>query len=71
MTIKAQEARLWQKVKKWTSGNDTSVKKGGNQIEYKDQPNQLHKIWLKELAQNNVPSEMGEIFNEPDIVGKI
>ena len=58
---------LWQKVKKWTSGNDTSVKDGGNQIEYEDQPEHLHKVWLKEMDKNGVGSEMGEIFDEASI----
>ena len=58
---------LWQKVKKWTSGNDTSVKDGGNQIEYADQPEHLHKIWLDEMDKNGVGSEMGEIFDEASI----
>ncbi|MDH3240632.1 MAG: hypothetical protein OEO83_08190 [Alphaproteobacteria bacterium] len=55
------------KLDKWTSGNDTSVNEGGNQIEYEDQPANLHKIWLDEIDKKGVPSEMGEIFDEAKI----
>ena len=55
------------KLDKWTSKNDTSVKKGGNQVEYEDQPAHLHKIWLDEIDKNGVESEMGEIFDEDKI----
>ena len=55
------------KLDKWTSRNDTSVKEGGNQIEYQDQPARLHKIWLDEIDKNGVESEMGEIFDEEKI----
>ena len=55
------------KMKKWTSGNDTSVKDGGNQIEYEDQPTDHHAIWLKEMDEKGNNSEMGEIFDEKNI----
>ena len=55
------------KLDKWTSKNDLSVKEGGNQIEYEDQPPHLHKIWLDEIDKIGVNSEMGEIFNEEAI----
>jgi mannose-6-phosphate isomerase-like protein (cupin superfamily) len=55
------------KLDKWTSGNDTSVEDGGNQIEYENQPAQMHKIWLDEIDKNSVGSEMGEIFDEDKI----
>jgi hypothetical protein len=55
------------KLDKWTSGNDTSVEEGGNQIEYGDQPRHLHKIWLDEIDKNGVASEMGGIFDEEKI----
>jgi mannose-6-phosphate isomerase-like protein (cupin superfamily) len=58
---------LAAKVKKWTSGNDTSVKDGGNQIEYADQTDDLHAIWLEEIDRKGVPSEIGEIFDEDAI----
>ena len=57
----------WAKLAKWTSGNDTSVKDGGNQIEYNDQPADHHKIWLDEIDKYGVGSEMGEIFDEDKI----
>jgi len=43
------------------------VNEGGNQIEYEDQPANLHKIWLDEIDGKKVPSEMGEIFDEEKI----
>ena len=55
------------KMKKWTSGNDTSVKDGGNQIEYEDQPADNHAIWLEEMDKKGHLSEMGEIFEEDHI----
>jgi gentisate 1,2-dioxygenase len=55
------------KLDKWTSANDLSIKEGGNQIEYEDQPANLHKIWLEEIDKNGIESEMGEIFDEDKI----
>lgn len=55
------------KMKKWTSGNDTSVKDGGNQIEYEDQPADNHAIWLEEMDKKGYASEMHEIFDEEAI----
>jgi len=55
------------KFDKWSSKNDLSVKKGGNQIEYADQPDCLHKIFLDEIDAKGIPSEMGEIFDEDAI----
>ena len=49
------------------SGNDTSVKDGGNQIEYEDQPADNHAIWLEEMDKKGHPSEMSEIFEEDAI----
>ena len=57
----------WAKLAKWTSGNDTSVKDGGNQIEYADQPGDHHKIWLDAIVKTGVESDMGEIFDEKAI----
>jgi cupin superfamily acireductone dioxygenase involved in methionine salvage len=58
---------IWAKLEKWTSRNDMSVKEGGNQVEYEDQPSHLHKIWLDEIDKSGVDSEMGEIFDEDKI----
>ncbi len=58
---------IWAKLDKWSSSNDLSVKEGGNQIEYEDQPGHLHKIWLDEIDKNGVASDMGEIFDEAKI----
>jgi hypothetical protein len=45
-------------------GVDTSLKDGGNQIEYEDQDPRIHHIYLEELAKNGVESKMGEFINE-------
>jgi hypothetical protein len=34
--------------------NSTSVKKGGNQIEYADQDPRIHALWLEEMAKNGI-----------------
>jgi hypothetical protein len=43
---------------------DTSVKEGGNQIEYEDQDARIHGIYLKELAKTGVASKMGPFIDE-------
>ena len=55
------------KLDKWTSGNDTSIKEGGNQIEYEDHPGQLRTICVDGVDQSGVRSEMGEVFDEEKI----
>ncbi|MDH3241535.1 MAG: hypothetical protein OEO83_12815 [Alphaproteobacteria bacterium] len=55
----------------WDKGVDTSLKDGGNQLEYEDQPEEIHKIFLRELDKNQVESEMGEIFDEDAIRAKM
>ncbi len=46
-------------------GVDTSLKDGGNQIEYEDQDPRIHGIYLDELAKNGVESRMNEFIDEP------
>jgi uncharacterized RmlC-like cupin family protein len=49
------------------SGVDTSIKDGGNQIEYEDQDPRIHAIYLSELARTGVESKMGQFIDEaPD-----
>ena len=36
-------------------------------MEYEDQDPRIHYKWLEELQTTGVPSEMGEIFDEPSI----
>lgn len=55
------------KRKIWDKGVDTSLKDGGNQMEYEDQNPRIHKIWLDEIDKNGVKSQMGEIFDEEKI----
>jgi hypothetical protein len=45
-------------------GVDTSLKDGGNQIEYEDQDPRIHQIYLDELAKTGVASNMGEFIHE-------
>ena len=51
--------------RKFASGGvDTSVKEGGNQIEYEDQDPRIHGIWLDEIARTGVESRMGRYIDE-------
>ena len=50
---------LREKASTYDTGADTSVKDGGNQIEYEDQDPRIHALFLKELARTGVPSAMG------------
>ena len=43
---------------------DTSVKKGGRQIEYEDQDPRIHRLWLEEIEETGVESDMGGFINE-------
>jgi hypothetical protein len=45
-------------------GTDTSAKKGGIQIEYEDQDPRIHKLWLKELTEAGLASDMGDMIDE-------
>lgn len=45
-----------------------SVSKGGRQIEYEEQDPRVHRKFLEELAKTGVPSEMGDLFDEPTIL---
>jgi quercetin dioxygenase-like cupin family protein len=36
----------------------TSIKDGGDQVEYEDQDTRIHKIWLEEMEKNNVEPKM-------------
>ncbi len=45
-------------------GVDTSVKDGGNQIEYEDQDPRIHKIYLEELARTGGQSGMSRFIDE-------
>ena len=52
------------KRKHFDTGVDTSLKDGGNQIEYEDQDPRIHEIYLKDLKKNGVQSCMGEFLDE-------
>src|SRR5580704_7695928 len=40
----------------------TSIKEGGDQIEYEDQDPRIHRIWLEEMQKNNVEPKMEKFF---------
>ena len=44
------------------------MKQGGRQIEYEDQDPRIHRKFLEELKTTGVPSEMGDLFDEPAIM---
>ena len=52
------------KRKHFDTGVDTSLKDGGNQIEYEDQDPRIHRIYLEELRKNGVVSGMGTCVKE-------
>jgi uncharacterized RmlC-like cupin family protein len=52
------------KRKHFDTGVDTSLKAGGNQIEYEDQDPRVHEIYLEELKKNGVTSGMGQFIDE-------
>ena len=52
------------KRKHFDTGVDTSLKQGGNQIEYEDQDPRIHRIYLEELAKTGVASKMGQFLDE-------
>ena len=43
---------------------DVKVADGGCQIEYEDQDQRIHRIFLQELAKNDVKSRMGKFIDE-------
>ena len=44
----------------------TSIKDGGDQIEYEDQDPRIHRIWLEEMKSNNVEPRMQKFFASQD-----
>jgi len=47
----------------------TSIKEGGDQIEYEDQDPRIHRVWLEEMKAHNVEPKMEKFFpNEPRVV---
>ena len=44
------------------------IQQGGRQIEYEDQDPRVHRKWLEAIAANGVPSQMGDIFDEPAVM---
>ena len=52
------------KRKLFSGGVDTSVEKGGNQIEFEHQDKRIHGIYLTELKKNGVKSNMADQIDE-------
>ena len=44
----------------------TSIKDGGDQIEYEDQDPRIHRIWLEEMKSNNVEPRMQKFLASQD-----
>jgi hypothetical protein len=40
----------------------TSVKEGGDQIEYADQDPRIHPLWLEEIRRHGIKSQMDRFF---------
>ena len=51
-----------------SGGGSTSVKEGGRQIEYEDQDPRIHRKFLEEIKKTGMPSQMGDLFDEPAIM---
>lgn len=49
-------------------GGSVSIQQGGRQIEYLDQDPRVHRKWLEAIAKNGVQSQMGDIFDEGEIM---
>jgi hypothetical protein len=45
----------------------TSLKEGGDQIEYEDQDPRIHQIWLEEMRKNGVEPKMQKFFPSEDL----
>jgi hypothetical protein len=43
----------------------TSLKEGGDQIEYEDQHTDIHRIWLEEMRKNGVDAKMEKFIPNP------
>jgi uncharacterized RmlC-like cupin family protein len=54
--------------KSGAGAGQVSVKKGGRQIEFEDQDPRIHRKWLEEIKRQGVKSEMGDIFDEPELM---
>ena len=52
-------------------GMDVSVKSGGCQIEYEDQDQRIHEIYLSELGKYGVTSKMAKFIDESGAPGRI
>jgi hypothetical protein len=43
----------------------TSVKEGGDQIEYEDQDPRIHRLWLADMRANNAVPRMEKFIPTP------
>ncbi len=46
----------------------TSIQEGGRQVEYVDQDPRIHRKWLEAIAETGVSSNMGDVFDEAEIM---
>ena len=44
----------------------TSIKEGGDQIEYEDQDPRIHRIWLQEMYKHGVTPKMEKFIPTPE-----
>jgi hypothetical protein len=47
------------------SAVSTSIKEGGDQIEYEDQDPRIHPMWLEEMRKNGAEPKMDKYFPSP------
>ncbi|MBK17274.1 MAG: hypothetical protein CMM52_00335 [Rhodospirillaceae bacterium] len=46
----------------------TSIQEGGRQVEYIDQDPRIHRKWLEAIKETGVSSNMGDVFDEAEIM---
>ncbi|MDX1483168.1 MAG: hypothetical protein R3229_01700 [Alphaproteobacteria bacterium] len=49
-------------------GGSISIQQGGRQIEFEDEDPRIHRKWLEAIAENGVQSQMGDVFDENEIM---
>jgi mannose-6-phosphate isomerase-like protein (cupin superfamily) len=62
LTAVKRQALIGKKSGELGGANRTSIKEGGDQIEYEDQDPRIHRIWLEEMKKNGVTPKMDK-FN--------
>lgn len=49
-------------------GGSIRIQDGGRQIEFEDQDPRIHRRWLEAIAKTGVESQMGDVFDEEEIL---